>query len=390
MANGQKRDYYEILGVPKGTSENDLKRAYRKLAKDCHPDLHPGDKTAEARFKELNEAYEILSDPEKKAKYDQFGHAGVDPNFGGGAGFGGFDMGDIFSSFFGGFGGFGGAGGETRGARNGPVKGGNIRTSVTITLEEAAFGAKKEVTINHLENCDGCKGTGCAEGTTAEVCPNCHGSGSVRVQQRTMFGSMSTTTVCPNCRGEGKIIHQPCKSCGGAGAVRRQKKISVNIPAGIDDGQAISLRGQGDVGKNGGPAGDLIIGIQVKPHPMLRREGTSIYLDRKISFLQAALGAEIEIPTLDGKVKYTIPAGTQTGTTFRLREKGVPLLNGRGRGDQLVTVKVEVPQNLNQSQREALHHFGVTMGEVEADIVDTTTSQEEEPPASRFKKRKKK
>lgn len=388
MANGQKRDYYEVLGVSKGASEGDLKKAYRKLAKDCHPDLHPGDKTAEARFKELNEAYEVLSDPEKKAKYDQFGHAGVDPNFGGGAGFGGFDMGDIFSSFFGGFGGFGG--GETRGARNGPIKGGNVRTSVTITLEEAAFGAKKEVTIHHLENCDSCKATGCAEGTTAEICPNCHGSGSVRVQQRTMFGSMSTTTVCPNCRGEGKIIHQPCKSCGGAGAVRRQKKISVNIPAGIDDGQAISLRGQGDVGKNGGPAGDLIIGIQVRPHPVLRREGTSIYMDRKISFLQAALGAEIEIPTLDGKVKYTIPAGTQTGTTFRLREKGVPQLNGRGRGDQLVTVKVEVPQNLTQPQREALHHFGVAMGELEAEIVDTAASQEEEPPASRFKKRKKK
>ena len=388
MANGQKRDYYEILGVPKGASDSDLKKAYRKMAKDCHPDLHPGDKTAEARFKEINEAYEVLSDPEKKSKYDQFGHAGVDPNFGGGAGFGGFDVGDIFSSFFGGFNGFGG--GDARGAKNGPIKGGNVRINATITLEEAAFGTKKDVTITHLENCDSCKGSGCAEGTTAEICPHCHGSGAVRVQQRTMFGSMSTTTVCPNCRGEGKIIHQPCKSCSGAGAVRKQKKISVNIPAGIDDGQAISLRGQGDVGKNGGAVGDLIIGIRVQPHPVLRREGTSIYLDRNISFLQAALGAEIEIPTLDGKVKYTIPEGTQTGTTFRLREKGVPHLNGRGRGDQLVTVKVEVPQNLTPSQREALRHFGISMGELIAETVDTAAPQEEEPPASRFKKRKKK
>lgn len=387
MANEQKRDYYEVLGVSKGASENDLKKAYRKLAKDCHPDLHPGDKTAEARFKELNEAYEVLSDPDKKAKYDQFGHAGVDPNFGAG-GFGGFDVGDIFSSFFGGFGGFGG--GEARGARTGPMKGGNVRTSATITLEEAAFGVKKDVTVTHLESCEGCKGSGSAEGTTAEICPNCHGSGSVRVQQRTMFGSMSTTTVCPNCRGEGKIIHQPCKSCGGAGAVRRQKKISVNIPAGIDDGQAISLRGQGDVGKNGGPAGDLIIGIQVKPHPLLRREGSSIYLDRKISFIQAALGAELEIPTLDGKVKYNIPEGTQTGTTFRLREKGVPHLNGRGRGDQLVTVKVEVPREMTPAQKEALRHFGIAMGELEASAADTAAATEEEPPTSRFKKRKKK
>ena len=366
MANNQeKRDYYEVLGVPKTAKDEELKKAYRKLAKENHPDLHPGDKQAEARFKEINEAYEVLSDKEKRAKYDQFGHAAFDPSFGAGAGgFGGFDMGDIFGSFFGGFGGFGGNGGGGQ-TKNGPIKGGNVRGTVSVTLEEAAFGCEKEVTISRLEGCDTCEGTGCAPGTTAEICPNCHGTGSVRMQQRTVFGTMSTTTVCPNCRGEGKIIHQPCKACGGSGSLRRQKKINLTIPAGIDDGQAISLRGQGDVGKNGGPAGDLIVGIQIKPHPRLRREGTIIYLDQTITFLQAALGAELEIPTLDGKVKYTIPEGTQTGTTFRLRGKGVPTLNGRGRGDQLVTVKVVVPKDMTETQKESLRQFGAAMGEIE-------------------------
>lgn len=363
--NQKKRDYYEVLGVAKGASDADLKKAYRKLAKENHPDLHPGDKAAETRFKEINEAYEILSDKEKRAKYDQFGHAGVDPNFGaggfGGGGFGGFDMGDIFGSFFGGFGGGGGGFGGSAQRRNGPMKGGNVRAGVSVTLEEAAFGCQREITVNRMESCDVCQGSGCAPGTTAEVCPDCHGTGSVRMQQRTVFGTMSTQTVCPNCRGEGKIIHQPCKKCSGSGAVRRQKKISVNIPAGIDDGQAISLRGQGDVGKNGGPTGDVIVGITVKPHAQLRREGVTIYLEQTISFLQAALGDELEIPTLDGKVKYTIPEGTQTGTTFRLRDKGVPSLNGRGRGDQLVTVKVETPRSLTQVQKEALRKFGETL-----------------------------
>lgn len=382
MANETKRDYYEVLGVSKGASDSELKKAYRKLAKQNHPDLNPGDKAAEARFKEINEAYEVLSDSEKRSKYDQFGHAGVDPNFGGGdGGFGGFDMGDIFSSFFGGFGGFGG---EQRGARTGPQKGSDVRISISITLEEAAFGCKKEISISHMEACDTCKGTGSAEGTTAEICPNCHGTGSVRVQQRTMFGSMSTTTVCPNCRGEGKIIHQPCKSCNGKGAVRKKKNISINIPAGIDEGQAISLRGQGDIGKNGGSPGDLIVGIQIQPHPQLRRKGTTIYLDHSISFIQAALGAELEIPTLDGKVKYTIPEGTQTGTTFRLREKGVPYLNARGRGDQMITVKIETPQKLTSEQKEALRKFGEAIGELEA--------SEEEPSGSKgfFEKKRKK
>ena len=362
-----KRDYYEVLGVSKNVSDDELKKAYRKLAKQNHPDLHPGDKEAEARFKEINEAYEILSDKEKRAKYDQFGFAGVDPNFGAGAGggFGGFDMGDIFGSFFGGsgFGGFGNFGGSAQ-TRTGPAKGKNVRANLTLTLEEAAFGCEKEVSIQHIETCDACKGTGCAEGTTAEVCPECHGSGSVRMQQRTVFGTMSTTTVCPNCRGEGKIIHQPCKACSGSGGLRKSKKVPVKVPAGIDNGQAISVRAQGDIGRNGGPAGDLIVGINVKPHAQLRREGTSIYLDQTVSFLQATLGAEIEIPSLDGKVKCKVEAGTQPGTTLRLRGKGVPVLNGRGRGDQFVTVKVAVPRNLNEAQKEALRKYAETMGEL--------------------------
>ena len=364
-----KRDYYEVLGVKKGATEDELKKAYRKLAKQNHPDLHPGDKDAEARFKEINEAYEVLSDKEKRAKYDQFGFAGVDPNFGAGAGgaggFGGFDMGDIFGSFFGGggFGGFGGGFGGGGQSKTGPSKGANVRASLSLTLEEAAFGCERDVTISHVEPCDDCKGTGCAPGTTPEVCPNCHGTGTVRMQQRTVLGVMSTTTVCPNCRGEGKIIHQPCKSCNGSGGVRRQKKVHVKVPAGIDNGQAISVRGQGDMGRNGGPAGDLIVGINVRPHAQLRRDGTSIYLDQDISFLQAALGAEVEIPSLDGRIKCTVPAGTQPGTTLRLRGKGVPDLNGRGRGDQFVTVRVQVPRNLNEEQKEALRRFGETMGE---------------------------
>ena len=368
----QKRDYYEVLGVSKGASDDEIKKAYRKLAKKYHPDLNPGDKTAEANFKEVNEAYEILSDKDKRARYDQFGHAGVDPNFnpngGGFGGFGGFtdmgdiDLGDLFGSFFGG--GFGGGGGGSR--RNAPQKGETIRAGVTITFEEAAFGCEKEVTVSRTEQCDVCKGTGCAPGTTAEVCPDCHGSGTVRIQRGGGGFSFSTTTSCPKCRGTGKIIHQPCKTCGGAGTVRKQKKLAVTIPAGIDNGQAVSLRGQGGAGRNGGPAGDLLIGVTVKPHPIFRREGTAVYMDQPVSFVQAALGAELEIPTIDGNVKYEMPEGTQSGTTFRLRGKGIPSLGGRGRGDQYVTVKVKVPTGLNKEQKDALRAFAATMGEEHA------------------------
>ena len=367
----QKRDYYEVLGVSKGASEDELKKAYRRLAKKYHPDLNHGDKAAEASFKEVNEAYEVLSDKDKRARYDQFGHAGVDPNFnpngGGFGGFGGFtdmgdiDLGDLFGSFFGG--GFGGGGGSRH---NAPQKRETVRAGVTITFEEAAFGCEKEVTVSRTEQCDVCKGTGCAPGTTAEICPDCHGSGTVRIQRGGGGFSFSTTTSCPKCRGTGKIIHQPCKTCGGGGTVRKQKKLAVTIPAGIDDGQAVSLRGQGGAGRNGGPAGDLLIGVTVKPHPIFRREGTSVYMDQPVSFVQAALGAELEIPTLDGKVKWTLPEGTQPGTTFRLNGKGIPGLGGRGRGNQYVTVKVQVPTNLNKEQKEALRAFAAAMGEEHA------------------------
>ena len=382
----QKRDYYEVLGVSKGATDDEIKKSYRKLAKQYHPDLNPGDKAAEARFKEVNEAYEILSDKEKRARYDQFGHAGVDPNFnpggGFGGGFGGFtdmgdiDLGDLFGSFFGG--GFGG-GGSSR--RNDPQRGDTIRTGVAISFEEAAFGCEKEVTVSRTEQCDVCHGTGCAPGTTAEVCPDCHGSGTVRIQRGGGGFSFATTTTCPKCRGAGKIIHQPCKTCNGAGSVRRQKKLAVTIPAGIDNGQAVSLRGQGGAGKNGGPAGDLLIAVTVRPHPTFRREGTSVYMDQPVSFVQAALGAELEIPTIDGTVKYTMPEGTQSGTTFRLRGKGIPGLNGRGRGDQYVTVKVQVPTGLSRAQKDALKAFGTTMGE---------TAPETDPLKNLFDKHRKK
>ena len=364
----QKRDYYEVLGVSKGASDDEIKKAYRKLAKKYHPDMNPGDKEAEAKFKEVNEAYSILSDKEKRARYDQFGHPGVDPNYGAGGpggGFGGFDMGDIdlgdiFGSFFGGgFGGFGGSGQR----RNGPQKGESLRANLTITFEEAAFGCEKEINLNRTEECDACHGSGCEPGTTAETCPDCRGTGVVRVQQRTGGFAFSSTAPCSRCRGTGKIIHSPCKSCGGSGSVKKSKRITVTIPAGIDDGQAISLRGQGNAGKNGGPAGDLIVGVRVKPHPQFRRDGTTVLYEQPVSFFQAAMGAELEIPTIDGKVKYTLPAGTQPGTTFRLRGKGIPELRGRGRGDQYVTVRVQVPTSLNSEQKEALRAFAQSMGE---------------------------
>jgi len=359
----QKRDYYEVLGVQKGASDDEIKRAYRKLAKANHPDLNPGDKEAEARFKEVNEAYEILSDREKRDRYDQFGHAGVDPNFGaGGGGFdGGFDfgdLGDIFGSFFG-----GGFGGGRRTNPNAPQRGESIRMSLILSFEEAAFGCEKAVTVERLEPCSSCQGSGCAEGTTPEVCPDCHGTGTVQVRRQTPMGVFATSSPCTRCGGQGKIIHQPCKECRGAGSVRQRRTIQASIPAGIDNGQTISIRGQGNAGKNGGPAGDLLITITVRPHEIFRREGTSVLCEAPITFAQAALGAELEIPTIDGKVKYDMPEGTQSGTTFRLKGKGIPAINGRGRGDQYVTVYIETPRNLTKEQKEALRKFAETMGD---------------------------
>ncbi len=362
----EKRDFYEVLGVKKGASEDELKKAYRKLAKENHPDLHPGDKECEARFKEINEAYEVLSDPDKRAKYDQFGHAAFDPSqgFGGGGGFGGFEgfggFGDIFSDIFGGGFGFGGGGGRNP---NAPRKGDNLRATVNIKFEEAAFGVKKDVFVSKIEQCPDCKGTGCAEGTTAEVCPDCKGTGTVMSTKRTPFGMVQSSEQCPKCKGRGKIIHSPCKTCRGMGSVRRQHKVSVSIPAGIDDGQTISLKGQGNAGLNGGPAGDLLITVLVQPHARFERDGASILLDQEISFAQAALGAEVEVPTLDGKVKLNIPEGTQSGTTFRLKGKGVPFLRNGGRGDQFVTVNVSVPRGMTSAQKDALRQYAETMGE---------------------------
>jgi len=364
----EKKDYYESLGVSKDASDAEIKKAFRQQAKKFHPDVNPGNARAEARFKEVSEAYEVLSDSEKKARYDQFGHAGVNSNFSGGNPFGGgfsggfggmdFDLGDIFGSIFGG----GGAGASTRN-RNAPRKGERVRASVIVTFEEAAFGCDKEVSIQRVETCDDCSGSGCKKGTTAEKCTDCGGSGIVTTQQRTPFGVMQSTAECPKCNGRGKIIHQPCEKCKGLGMVRRNRTVKVNIPGGIDNGQTISMRGQGSAGVNGGEAGDLFVTISVRHHEFFERDGTAVLLNLPISFVQAALGAELEVPTLDGKVKYTVPAGTQTGTVFRLKNKGIKNLRGSGRGDQYITVNVKVPTSLNAEQKDLLIKYAEAGGD---------------------------
>ena len=361
----EKRDYYEVLGIQKGASEDEIKKAYKKLARKYPPDMNPGDKEAEEKFKEVNEANEVLSDPEKKARYDQFGFAGVDPNYGAGAGGGAYgggfdfgDLGDIFGSFFG-----GGFGGGQRRNPNAPQRGESIRASVSVSFTEAAFGCEKSVTLERSEQCPTCKGNGCAPGTTPEICPDCHGTGTVQTRRQTPMGVFASNGPCRKCGGTGRLIHQPCPDCRGTGAVRQRKTIKVNIPAGIDHGQTISLRGQGNAGRNGGPAGDLLITVMVQPHELFRRDGVDVFCEAPITFAQAVLGAELEIPTIDGKVKYSIPEGTQTGTVFRLKGKGIPVLNGRGRGDQYVTVTIETPRNLNKEQKEALRRFSETLGE---------------------------
>ena len=360
----QKRDYYDVLGLSKGASEAEVKKAFRKLAKENHPDVNPDNQAAEARFKEINEAYEILSDPDKKSKYDSFGHAGVDPSYGadsggGYSGFGGmdFDFNDILGSFFGG--GFGG-GGATR---NGPRKGENIRFVENISFEEAAFGCEKELTIPTVIDCGTCHGTGAAAGTAPETCSVCGGKGVRQVQRRTAFGVMNTSATCDNCQGAGKVVREPCAKCKGRGKVRKNQKISVTIPAGIDDGQTISLRGKGNAGTNGGPAGDLLLTVHVRPHPMFERDGVHVHSKLHVSVVQAILGDELEVETLDGKVKYTMPDGTQSGTVFRLRGRGIPHLNAHSRGDHFVTVVVDIPGSLSQEQRELLEKFGESIGQ---------------------------
>jgi len=360
-----KRDFYEVLGVSKGVSDDELKKAYRKLAKKYHPDVNPGDKEAEKRFKEINEAYEVLSDKEKRDRYDQFGHAGVDPNFGagGGTGFEDFDLGSIFENIFGGgFGGFSG-GGARASRHNAPQRGESVRVSVMLSFEEAAFGCEKEISINRTEKCDKCGGSGAQSGTSPETCPTCHGSGQVKTTQKTPFGVFSSSSVCPNCRGTGKIIKNPCSACRGVGFVKRQRKIKVNISQGIDDGQTISLKGQGGAGINGGPSGDVYVTISIRPHPVFTRQGPDVIVEMPITFVQAALGDEVVVPTIDGKVSYIIPEGTQTGTVFRMKNKGIPNINGRGRGDQFVKVTVEVPTNLSSKQKDILRQFESDNGE---------------------------
>ena len=355
-----KRDYYEVLGVDRSASDEQIKKAYRKLAKQYHPDLNPGNKEAEAKFKEVNEAYEVLSNSEKKAKYDQFGHAGVDPNFGAGGGpGGGFDMdfgdlGDIFSSFFG--------GGASRRNPNAPQRGGDASVNVPLSFEEAAFGCTKTVNVTRIENCDACHGTGAQEGSSPKTCPTCHGTGQVRMSQRTPFGVMQTQRVCDQCRGTGKIIDNPCRTCGGKGKVRRTRSENIKIMAGIDDGQAFVIRGGGDAGINGGPAGDLRVNVTVRPHPIFERRGYDVWCDEPLTFAQAALGADIVVPTLDGKVQYSVPEGTQPGDVFKLRGKGIPHINGGGRGDQYVKVTIEVPRNLSEKQKAALREFDNSTG----------------------------
>lgn len=361
----EKRDYYEVLGVDKSASEDEIKKAYRKAAKQYHPDLHPGDKEAEEKFKEANEAYEVLSDAEKKAKYDRFGHAGVDPSYGAGqGGYGGFngqgfdfDLGDIFSNIFGG--GFGGGGSANP---NAPQRGSDTQTSVTISFEEAAKGCEREVESNRIEVCDECHGSGAAAGTSPKTCPECNGRGQVTTSQRTPFGMFQTQKACSRCGGKGTIIENPCKKCRGAGRVRRPAKITVKIPAGIDDRQIINARGQGNKGINGGPAGDLRVAVNVRPHPIFERDGYNVWVEMHVSYAAAALGCELQVPTLDGKVKYNIPAGTQSGDVFKLKGRGIQSLNNRGRGDQLVRVVVDVPRTLNAEQKRLLMELDKALG----------------------------
>ena len=365
----EKRDYYEVLGIQKSATADEIKKAYRSLARKYHPDLHPDDKECAEKFKEVNEAYEVLSDQSKKERYDQFGHAGVDPNYGGGGfggGAGGFnpfgDMGDIFENLFGGSFGGGFGGGRTSRA-NAPRKGQDIETIVTISFMEACTGVKRDIKINRLEKCSECSGTGAAAGSTPQTCPECNGMGQVKVTQRTPFGVISSQKVCPKCGGKGKTISNPCSKCSGSGRVRTSKQISVDIPAGIDDGQMLRVNGQGDAGINGGPSGNLNVMVRVKSHPIFVRDEYDINCEIPISYSQAVLGDELVVPTIDGNVKYSISEGTQTGTVFRLKGKGVKKLQRSDRGDQYVKVYVEVPKNLNKEQKEKLKEFEKSLSE---------------------------
>ncbi|MCR5482087.1 MAG: molecular chaperone DnaJ [Clostridia bacterium] len=351
----EKRDYYEVLGLKKGASDDEIKRAFRKMAMKYHPDKNPGDKKAEEMFKEVNEAYSILSDAEKKDKYDRFGHAGVDPNagFGGGAGFGGFGgFDDIFDMFGGMF-----SGGQQR-RRNGPVKGRDLQKAVTITFEEAAFGVSKQIKLTKYVECPDCKGTGAAEGTSKKTCPYCNGTGEIKTSQRTPFGSFMSSSPCSHCGGTGEVVEKPCEKCQGTGKIRKEVTITVDIPAGVDNESVISLRGQGEPGTKGGPAGDLYVVITVRPHKIFERRGQDLWLEIPITFTQAALGDSITVPTLSEKVSYKVPAGTQPGTVFRIKGKGVKAVRSSKMGDLYVKVVLEVPTKLSNKQKKAVEEMG--------------------------------
>lgn len=360
MAN---KDYYDILGISKGASDDEIKKAYRKLAMKYHPDRNPDNKEAEDKFKDINEAYQVLSDPQKKSQYDQFGTTDFNGGFGGAGGFdfsgmGGFE--DIFDSFFG--------GGFSSRRRNGPERGADLEYTLNLTFEEAVFGIEKEISISKNENCDTCNGTGSKPGSNPKTCDKCGGTGQVRYQRNTPLGSFVSTSTCDKCNGTGKVITDPCSHCHGKGTVRKNKKVKIKIPAGVDTGNVLPLRGQGEPGKNGGPSGDLYINLRVSPHKLFNRKGFDIYIEEHISFGKASLGTELKVPTIDGDVKYKVPAGTQSGTVFRLKGKGVPRVNGHGRGDEYVKIIVDIPKSLNEKQKEALLAFMEASGEKMDDI----------------------
>ena len=358
----EKRDYYEVLGVPKNASDADIKKAFRTLAKKYHPDMHPGDKECEEKFKEAQEAYAVLSDAEKRKQYDQFGHAAFDGTGGGAGGFdfSGMDMGDIFGDIFGDF--FGGGGARRRGT-DGPMKGANLRTSVRITFEEAVFGCEKEIEMVLKDECATCHGTGAKPGTNPETCTKCGGKGKVVFTQQSFFGTVQNVQTCPDCNGTGKVVKDKCPDCRGTGYIARKRKIQVTIPAGIDNGQSVRIREKGEPGVNGGPRGDLLVEVVVSRHPIFQRQDMNIYSTAPVTFAQAALGGEIRINTVDGDVLYEVKPGTQTDTKIRLKGKGVPSLRNKGvRGDQYVTLVVQTPTGLNNEAKEALRHFDELTG----------------------------
>lgn len=372
-----KRDFYEVLGLSKGASESEIKKAYRKLAMKYHPDKNPGDKEAEEKFKEVNEAYEILSDPEKKNRYDKFGHAGVDPNagFGGGAGFGGFSGGgfgfdDIFDMFGGGF----GFGGRRTSQRRGPQRGRDVQKSITIDFTEALFGCTKEIELSKNVRCKTCNGEGTAPGTSKKTCETCGGSGQVSQVTNTPFGRIQNVTTCPNCNGTGQVIETPCPDCGGQGFTRKKVKIKVDIPAGVDNDSIVTLRGQGEPGPNGGPEGDLYIVINVRPHEVYKRKGYNLYLEMPITYEQAVLGDKLKVPGFGETYSYSIEAGTQSGSEFRLRGKGVTNPKNGRKGDLFVKVVVEIPTKLSLKEKKAIK----TMGEAMSDKVHPKKKKFEE------------